>query len=254
MNVGHSSHRIASQRESALSLYRRRIVGCPELSAFIKFEIITSLFGAWPGGLGIWLRSQFYPLIMRQMPRSVYIGAHVVVRNPVKISLGRRTFVDSFAHLDGISDHPSGGLELGEGNYVYSFCVISAAYHGYVRTGRNCSFNAGTQIYGTGGVEIGDNVMIGSGGMIFGYVHEFDDDSTPIIEKPIVGQGVRIGDNVWIGAQAVIVDGVTVGDGAVIGAGSVVTRDVPPDTVVVGVPAQPLRRRGIRSVDGMGDV
>jgi acetyltransferase-like isoleucine patch superfamily enzyme len=242
------AQRIASRRESPFVAYRQRIVGRPELSAFLKYELVTSVFGPWPGGLGVWLRSLFYPVIMRQMARSVYISANVIVRNPAQISLGARTFVDSFVHLDGVSDHSSGGIELGEGNYLYSFCVISAAYHGYVRTGRNCSFNLGAQVYGTGGVEIGDNVMVG--GMIFGYVHDFEDCAKPIIEKPIAGRGVRVGNNVWIGAQSTIVDGVTVGDGVVIGAGSVVTRDVPPDTIVAGVPARPLRKRGQRAGTG----
>ncbi|MDY7075377.1 MAG: acyltransferase [Chloroflexota bacterium] len=226
--------------------YRRRIVGRPGWGAFLKYELVTSIFGPWPGGLGVWLRSWLYPHIMHETQRPIYIGANVILRNPARISLGARTYIDNFAHLEGASDHPAGGIELGEGNYVYSFCVISAAYHGYVRTGRNCSFNPGTQIFGTGGVEIGANVLVGGLTTIIGYSHEFKDCTVPIMEQPITGQGIRIGDNVWIGAQATIVDGVTVGDGAVIGANSVVTRDVPPDTVVAGVPARPLRKRGER--------
>lgn len=240
----YSSQRLASKKELPLAAYKRRIVGQSDWVAFLKYELITSLLGPWSGGIGVWLRSQFYPLIMRRMPRSVYIGANVTARNTMQISLGARTYIDNFAHLEGISDHPQGGIELGEKNYVYSFCVISAAYHGYVRTGRNCSFNPGTQIFGTGGVEIGDNVLVGGLTAIIGYSHEFEDLTVPIIDQPIKGKGICIGNNVWIGAQVTIVDGVTVNDGAVIGANSVVTHDVPSDTVVIGVPAQPLRKRG----------
>ena len=237
------SMRDASRKESSLAAYRRRVVGQPGFGAFLKYELITSTLEAWPGGLGVWLRSQFYPLIMREMPRSVRIGANVIVRNPGRISLGARTHIDSFVRLEGASDHPypTGGIELGEGNYVYNFSIISAAY-GYVRTGRNCTFNLGAQIYGPGGVEIGDNVLIG--GMVIAYSHQFENYTTPIIEQPIVGKGIRIGNNVWTGAHTTVLDGVTIGDGAVVGTGSVVTRDVPPNTIVVGTPAHPLRERG----------
>ena len=241
---GYVMQRTAVRDESPLTAYRRRIVGRPDFGAFLKYELITSVFGAWPGGSGVWLRSRFYPLIMRRMPRSAYLGANVVVRHPGQISLGAHTYIDSFVLLEGMSDHPNGGIELGEGNYVHSYCTISAAYHGYVRTGRNCSFNEGMQIFGTGGVDIGDNVLVGGLTAIVGYSHRFDDMTTLIQDQPITARGIHIGSNVWIGALVAIRDGVTVGDGAVIGAGSVVTRDVPPDTVVAGVPARPLRKRG----------
>ena len=178
------------------------------------------------------------------MPRSARIGSHVIVRNPGKISLGENAYVDNFVHLEGISEHPEGGIELGAGNYVHNFCVISATYWGYIHTGRNCSFNPGTQIFGAGGVEIGDNVLVGGMSAIVGYSHTFDDAETPIIDQSITARGIRIGNDVWLGAHVVVVDGVTIGDGAVIGAGSVVTHDVPPHTVAVGVPARPLRQRG----------
>lgn len=243
------SRRLASERLSPWEVYSQRIVGRPGFKEFMKYELLTSILGPWPGGTGIWLRARLYPLIMRQMSSSVYIGHNVIIRNPANISLGNCTYIDSFVCLEGISDHPEGGISLGEGNYIYSFCVISAAYHGYVRTGRNCSFSPGTQIFGTGGVEIGDNVLVGGLTTILGYSHKFEDRNVPIIDQPITGSGIRIGDNVWIGAQVTILDGVTVGSGAVIGAGSVVTRDVPPDTIVVGVPARPLRKRGQKSYE-----
>ena len=240
------SARVASGNESALAAYRRRIVGQPGFGPLLKYELITSILGPWPGGLGVWLRSLFYPFILREMPRSARVGSHVILRNPAQISLGARSYIDNFVHLEGISEHPQGGIELGEGNYVHNFCVISATYFGYVKTGKDCSFNPGTQIFGAGGVEIGDNVLVGGMSAIVGYSHQFDDPDLPIVEQPITAQGIRIGSDVWIGAQATIVDGVKIGEGVVVGAGSVVTRDVPPNTIVVGVPARPLRKRGSR--------
>lgn len=239
----HSS-RLASRNEPPLAAYRRRIVGASGYGALLKYEAITSVLGPWPGGMGVWLRSQFYPLILREMPRSVRVAGHVILRNPGQISLGAHTHIDSFVHLEGVSELPEGGIELGTGNYVHNFCVISATYYGYVHTGRDCSFNPGTQVFGAGGVEIGDNVLVGGMTSIIGYSHEFEDCTLPIIEQPITAQGIHIGSNVWIGSHVTVVDGVTIGDGVVVGAGSVVTHDVPLNTVVAGVPARPLRKRG----------
>ena len=71
--------------------------------------------------------------------------------------------------------------------------------------------------------------------------HVYDDPSRPIIEQGITAEGITVEDDVWIGAGAIITDGVRIGRGAVIAAGAVVTADVPPHTVVGGVPARILK-------------
>ena len=73
----------------------------------------------------------------------------------------------------------------------------------------------------------------------------FDDPNRPFIEQGITAEGIIIEDDVWIGASAVITDGVRVGKGAVVAAGAVVTKDVPPHSVVGGVPA-----KIIKTIDG----
>jgi acetyltransferase-like isoleucine patch superfamily enzyme len=237
-------NRVAEQKNPSWRDYSQRIIGRKKIGALLKYELLTSVLGGVSGGLGVWLRARFYSSIFREFTSSVFIGSHVVVRNPSKISLKKNTFIDNFAHLDGISDHLEGGLFLGEQNYIYSNCVISSAYHGYVRTGKNCSFNPGVQIFGTGGVDIGDNVMVAGLTTIIAYEHSLGDLSKPMNKQSITAQGIRISDNVWIGAQATVLDGVTISEGAVIGAGSVVTHNVSENTIVVGVPARPIRRRG----------
>jgi acetyltransferase-like isoleucine patch superfamily enzyme len=94
--------------------------------------------------------------------------------------------------------------------------------------------------WGSGGITIGDRVMIGSHAAISSVTHDYaaDDMYESVVTKPI-----SIGNDVWIGTHALVLPGVTVGDGAVIGAGAVVTRDVPPGTIVAGVPARVIRER-----------
>jgi acetyltransferase-like isoleucine patch superfamily enzyme len=76
--------------------------------------------------------------------------------------------------------------------------------------------------------------------------HVFDDPARPFVEQGITAEGIAIEDDVWIGAGAIVTDGVRIGQGAVVAAGAVVTEDVPPHTVVAGVPA-----RVVREIDGL---
>jgi len=98
-------------------------------------------------------------------------------------------------------------------------------------------------------IIIGDNVMFGPEVTIRGGNHRFDVSGIPMtditddMKRPEDDLGVVIGNDVWVGTRAIILHGVTVGDGSIIAAGSVVTKDVPPYTIVGGNPARPLRAR-----------
>lgn len=123
-----------------------------------------------------------------------------------------------------------------------SWIAAHALVRGDVEFGTNCSVNAYACI--SGKVRCGDGVRIASLVSIVGFNHGFDDPNTPINSQPHEIKGIIIGDDVWIGANAVILDGVTIGNGAVIAAGAVVNKDVPPLAIMAGVPAKLVRRRG----------
>jgi len=89
-----------------------------------------------------------------------------------------------------------------------------------------------------GGITIGRHVNISSYTKMMTAKHDIDDPGFAAVYAPIV-----IGDRVWVALGATIIDGVTIGEGAVVCAGAVVTRDVPPFTVVGGVPARHIRDR-----------
>ncbi len=72
--------------------------------------------------------------------------------------------------------------------------------------------------------------------------HVFDDPTRPFIDQGITAEGIVVEDDVWLGAASVITDGVRIGKGAVVAAGAVVTNDVPPHTVVGGVPAKVIKK------------
>lgn len=107
----------------------------------------------------------------------------------------------------------------------------------FVSIGDSVSIAPYVHIWGHGGVEIGDHCMIASHVAITSITH---DKRSKLYSDENILLPVKIGKNVWIGSQAVILPGLEIGDGAIIGAGAVVTRSVPAGMIVAGVPARPL--------------
>jgi maltose O-acetyltransferase len=110
----------------------------------------------------------------------------------------------------------------------------------HLSVGSDVSINAFVHIWAQGGVTIGDSTLIASHVAITSLSHAPD---APKFSESLVSKPVHIGRNVWIGAHAVVLPGISIGDGAVIGAGAVVTRDVAAGDVVAGVPAISIRAK-----------
>ena len=107
-----------------------------------------------------------------------------------------------------------------------------------LRFGRNVFVNHGCTAMDFGGIDIGDDVMIGPNVQLISSGHPLDPATR---RSQITTAPIRIGRGVWIAAGATVLQGVTVGDNAVVAAGAVVSKDVPPRTLVAGVPAQVIR-------------
>ena len=106
--------------------------------------------------------------------------------------------------------------------------------------GERVFINAGCCFQDQGGIYIGDDCLIGHQVVIATLNHDLD----PAHRKDLLPKPVKLGNNVWVGAHATILAGVTVGDNAVIAAGAVVTKDIPANTVAAGVPAKVIKTIG----------
>jgi acetyltransferase-like isoleucine patch superfamily enzyme len=106
--------------------------------------------------------------------------------------------------------------------------------------GKDIFINIGCRFQDTGGITIGDGSLIGHGSTLTTLNHGTDPDR----RANMIPSPVTIGRKAWLGAGVTIVPGVTIGDGAIVGAGSVVTKDVPANTIVGGVPAKLIRATG----------
>jgi len=107
-----------------------------------------------------------------------------------------------------------------------------------ITVGRDVFINQGCTLSDIGGIEIGDEVMIGPKVNLISSGHPLDPDQR---RKGVTAAPIIIERNVWIGTGATVLQGVTVGADSVVAAGSVATRDVPPRTLVAGVPARVVR-------------
>lgn len=128
-----------------------------------------------------------------------------------------------------------------------SFCVIQPnvyIVHGFrIVCGKNFVVNSNTYINAVGGLEIGNNVLLGPNVVISSGEHQFKDKQIPITLQKIVCKKIIIENDVWIGANAVIMPGIKLAEGTVVGAGSIVTKSTEPYSVVVGVPAKKIKSR-----------
>lgn len=122
-------------------------------------------------------------------------------------------------HLHGLR-----GLQLGSRISIHPMCYLDAS----------------------GGVSIGSDTSIAHAVTVMSTSHRFDDLTEPTRDQGVEIRPVVIGDNVWIGAGARVLGGVTIGSGSVVAAGAVVTQDVPCESVVAGVPARVVRQRRSR--------
>jgi acetyltransferase-like isoleucine patch superfamily enzyme len=159
-----------------------------------------------------------------------------------KIYLERNSTIARSAWL--ICQRPDAYIHIGENSLIDSYTILDVQKKGYIKIGKNSSLHAFSVILAGGGVEIGENVRAAPNLLVLTGKHNFDD-----VEKNIYGQGssfkkIVIEDDVWMGAGVTIIGGVTVGTHSVLAAGSVVTKDVPPNSIVAGNPARIIRKRG----------
>ena len=158
----------------------------------------------------------------------------LIKRKRIRIFLKTRAVVDRRAAL-----YSTERITLTKGCRVNSFSVIKPE-SGYIKLGIKTIVDENCVFYGNGGIEIGQMCIFAPGAMLMATGHGYEDKNKSYFGQPLKAKGIKIGNNVQVGANATILDGVTIGDNCVIGAGSVVLKNqnIPADSLVVGNPAK----------------
>ena len=156
--------------------------------------------------------------------------------NPFFRQTGKNAVIRSRARLDVL---PWKKFSIGSNTIIEDFTCINNQV-GDVIIGNNCTIGLSDTIIGP--VHVGNNVIIAQNVCLSGLNHGYEDVSIPIANQPCEMKLITLQDDCWIGANSVIVLGVTIGKHAIVAAGSVVTKDVAPFTIVAGNPAKPIKQ------------
>ena len=142
--------------------------------------------------------------------------------NPKNVTVGRKTVIRERAWIAALKhEGGEGKISIGERVHIARDVIISSAYN----------------------VHVGREVTFGPRAIVMDNNHAFDHPRKTVMKQGLNGSPVTIGDYAWLGANSVVLPGVTVGMGAIVAAGAVVTKDVPPYKIVGGVPAKVIGTR-----------
>lgn len=134
---------------------------------------------------------------------------------------------------------PGRDIFLGQGSFIGADCYL----HGPIKIGSQVSINQHCKLEGSrAGICIGDNTRIAAGCAIYAFEHGINPINL-VSSQPVTSSGIKIGNDVWIGANCGIVDGVTIGNHAVVGMNSTVTKDIEPYAIMAGAPAKKIGDR-----------
>jgi len=240
-SIGRAQEQLFAPGTSSRAKYSALVVGRPGLGALLKYELVIMIAQARPGAFGLFARKLLYPALLGSCGRNVVFGQNVVLRHPHKIHIGSNVVIDDNCLIDAKGES-NRGIRIGDGVFVGRNTILSCK-NGDIELGDGANLGFNCEIFSASRVALGRNVLVAAYSYVIGGDHDFSDPSKPVLEQRRTSAGVTIGDGVWMGAGAKILDGVTLGDGAVIGAGAVVRDDVPAAAIAVGIPARVVSSR-----------
>jgi acetyltransferase-like isoleucine patch superfamily enzyme/glycosyltransferase involved in cell wall biosynthesis len=202
---------------------------------------------AMMGKLGMGLVRGFYHrLFLQNASGMIFIGKGVKLRNRGHIRVGRNFIAEDHCEIQGLTKQ---GIHIGDNVTVGSFAMVRpSGYYGReigegLDIGDRSNIGAYCYLGASGGITIGKEVMMGPRVSLFAENHNFERTDITMRQQGVIRKRVVIEDDCWLASGAIILAGVTVGKGSIIAAGAVVTKDVPPYSIVGGNPARIIRNR-----------
>jgi acetyltransferase-like isoleucine patch superfamily enzyme len=223
-----------------LRAYQELVVGSSSLPRLLLHELVVTLTSGMPGALGLLLRRLAYRLLLGACGRNVTFGHGVVLRHPGKVRIGNDVVVDDLVVLDA-KGHGNQGITIGDGVFLGRGTILSCK-DGDIVLGDHVNIGFGCEIFSGSKVVVGRYGLFAAQTYLVGGGHAFEGRG-PVIEQERISKGIVLGENVWVGTGAKILDGVTVGSRVVVGANAVVNEDLHEGAIAAGVPAKVIRTR-----------
>ncbi len=241
MNVSHETRDILKERGSAFKKYRELASGKVGFLRFLYYEFVITFFSNIPGALGYLLRKIFFKSLFKRIGKGVTFGRGMIIRNPWKIEVGNNVFFDDYTMIDA----KTGGIKIGDG-CVFARNSTLSCKDGEIEIGNEVNISANVTIYSTLRIKIGSNSFIaGHCYIVAGGEHEFERRDIPIVEQGIKRtMGVEIGEDCWLGASVIVLDGTRLRRGCVVGANSLLKGEYDEYSIIVGSPGKTIRKRG----------
>ncbi len=239
-----SFHEFADDKKtSALKKYQKLVIGNTSLPFLIIYELLITVLTNIPGMIGLFLRQKLYKSILGKISKGSVIGMGVGFRHPRKIFIERGTVIDDFVSLSVVGSEKS-YIRLAENVFIGRGSVLNVR-DATIEISKNTSIGSHCRVASTQGtIKIGEYVFIAAYCYLGGGNHKVDRTDIPIAMQGFESKGgITIGDDVWIGANCVVADGVTIGKGSIIGACSYVNKDVPEFSIAFGSPAIVHKKR-----------
>lgn len=209
----------------------------------IQEVLLTNLLGYLPTKLlGGNLRNLLYRQIFSSIGNSVYIQDNVELINAYCIEIGNHVQILRGVNLDA-RWHSNNRIYLADKVSLQHGVDIRALNNTSIEIYEHTFIGPYVCIAGPGDIKIGKNCLIAAHSGLFANNHIYSDPTENIHSQGVTREGIVIEDDCWLGSGVKVLDGVTIGEGSILGSGSVVTKDIPPFSVAVGVPARVIRSR-----------
>lgn len=208
-----------------------------------KELLVTTLLADIPTiALGTKLRNLLYRTIFSHLDSPVYIQNGVEFLGTDRIEIGKGVYIFKGVRIDA-QGHSNNKIYLSNGVAIERNVDIGRLENTSIYIDEETFIGPNVCIAGPGDITIGKRCMIAAHSGIFANNHNFTNPLELIKYQGITRKGIVIEDDCWLGHGVTILDGVTIGQGSVIGAGAVVTKNIPPFSVAIGVPARVIKNR-----------
>jgi len=176
--------------------------------------------------------------------RKIFVGHNCRILNKSNIIFGKNVTIDHNTIIDGFAAQKlyfGDNVKIGDHSLVTCTSHLSKYGKG-LKIGNNSAVGRFTEFGAAGGIEIGNDVIMGAYISMHSENHNYSDPSRLIREQGVTSIGIKIGDNVWVGAKVTFLDGCIVGNNSVVAAGAVVNGQYPDNSIIGGVPAKILKK------------